>query len=136
MRLLATYFSALVLFMVMDLAWIGYIAKNFYQKNLGSLLATNPNWIAAAVFYLIFITGILAFVVLPAVEKGSLWQAIALGAFFGLVTYGTYDLTNHATLKNWPAIVTGVDMLWGAFIVAVVSAVAYVVADLNFWMTK
>lgn len=120
------YLTALPLFIAMDLLWLGVVAKNFYNKQLGFLIGPI-NWVSAILFYLLFITGLVVFVIMPAFQKGSWTHALLFGALFGLVTYGTYDLTNLATLKNWPVLVTVVDLLWGAFLGAFVSAAAYVI---------
>ena len=110
---------------VLDAAWLGFVAPNFYKKHIGFIMADKPNWLAAVSFYLVFILGVTVFVVYPG-WKGvdSLVKIGLLGALFGLVTYATYDLTNQATLKNWPQIVTIVDLLWGTALTAVVSIVA------------
>ncbi len=121
------YSIALPIFFALDLIWIGVISKGFYQKHIGFLLRPDVNWAAAIVFYLLFVAGIVIFVIMPAVEKGSLLHAILYGAFFGLVSYAAYDLTNLALTKDWPLIVTIVDLAWGAFIAATVSAVTYVI---------
>lgn len=109
---------------LLDAAWLGLIAPKFYKKHIGFIMADNPNWLAAVAFYLIFILGVCVFVVYPGRKNTSTLTNIGLhGALFGLVTYATYDLTNQATLKNWPAIVTGVDLLWGTFLTGLVSIV-------------
>lgn len=120
------YLTALPLFIAMDLLWLGVVAKNFYNKQLGFLIGP-VNWASAILFYLLFIAGLVVFVIMPAFQKGSWTHALLFGALFGLVTYGTYDLTNLATLKNWPVLVTVVDLLWGAFLGAFVSAAAYII---------
>ena len=110
---------------VLDAAWLGLIAPKFYKKHIGFIMADKPNWFAAAAFYLIFILGVTVFVVYPGwKDEFALIKVALLGALFGLVTYATYDLTNQATLKNWPTIVTGVDLLWGTVLTATVSVVA------------
>lgn len=110
---------------VLDAAWLGLIAPSFYKKHIGFIMTDKPNWLAAIAFYLIFILGVTVFVVYPGWKNtDSLVKIGLLGALFGLVTYATYDLTNQATLKNWPHIVTIVDLLWGTFLTAVVSVVA------------
>jgi uncharacterized membrane protein len=110
---------------LLDAAWLGLIAPAFYKKHIGFIMANKPNWLAAIAFYLIFILGLTIFVVYPGWKNvDSLVKIGLLGAMFGLVTYATYDLTNQATLKNWPQIVTFVDLLWGTTLTAVVSVVA------------
>lgn len=121
------YFIALGVFFIIDITWIGFVAKNFYRDQIGYLLAPNVNWLAAILFYLLFISALVFFVIAPAVDSQSLMKAILYGAFFGLVTYATYDLTSLATTRDWPVLVTIVDMVWGAVIASLVSGITYVV---------
>jgi len=122
------YFIALPVFFVIDMVWIGLVAKNFYREQIGFLMKTDINWLAAIIFYLLFIAGLVAFVILPALEKDSWTHTLLFGAFFGLVTYATYDLTNLATVKDWPLLVTIVDLTWGMVLSVVVSFVTYFIA--------
>lgn len=122
------YAIALPVFFAIDMVWLGLIATNFYRGQIGSLMKTDINWTAAIIFYLLFIVGLVFFVITPAVEKGSWTYALFVGAFFGFITYTTYDLTNLATLKNWSLIVTIVDLAWGAVLSASVSTVTYCIA--------
>lgn len=126
---LKLYAIALPVFFVIDLIWIGVVAKGFYAKHIGQLLKPDVNWTAAILFYLLFIVGLVVFVIAPAVEKGSWTHALLFGALFGLVTYATYDLTNLALAKDWPLLVTVVDLVWGAFLAASVSTVTYLIAS-------
>jgi uncharacterized membrane protein len=103
------------------MVWLGVVAKPFYSRNLGFLMRSDVNWGAAILFYLLFITGLVLFVIAPAVEKGSWVRALGYGALFGLITYATYDLTNLATLKHWPVLVTVVDLGWGMVLAGAVS---------------
>lgn len=119
---------ALPVFFVIDMIWLGLVAKDFYRVQIGALMKSDVNWIAAIVFYLIFITGLVVFVITPAIEKGSWIHALLFGALFGLVCYATYDLTNLALAKDWPLLVTIVDLVWGAVLAASVSAVTYFIA--------
>jgi uncharacterized membrane protein len=105
--------------------WLAFVARGFYRKHLGFLLSEQPNWWAAIIFYLLFVAGLVVFAIAPSLRAGSLRQAILLGAFFGLVTYATYDLTNLATVKNWPWIVTIVDLCWGIVLASSVSCLAF-----------
>ena len=120
------YFSALVAFFAIDMVWLGLVARTFYRNQLGFLLSPSINWVAAIVFYLLFIAGILVLVVLPGLEDNSLKTTILRAALFGLVTYATYDLTNLATVKNWPLMVTVVDMIWGTVLSVLVSLAGFV----------
>jgi len=122
------YFIALPIFFVIDMVWLGFISKNFYQKHIGFLMTPNVNWIAALIFYLLFIAGLVIFVITPSIEKNSWATALLLGALFGLITYATYDLTNLATLKNWPLLITIVDLMWGTFVSSSVSILSYLIA--------
>jgi uncharacterized membrane protein len=119
------FLIALPVFFAIDMVWLGLVAKNFYQNQIGFLMTPNINWMAAIIFYLIFIAGLIVFVISPAVEKGSWTHALFFGALFGLVTYATYDLTNLATLKDWPLLVTLVDLTWGMTLGALVSFTTY-----------
>lgn len=122
---LYAFLTSLATMAVLDAAWLGSIAPAFYKKHIGFIMTDKPNWLAAIAFYLIFIIGLTIFVVYPGWKNpDSIIKIGLLGALFGLVTYATYDLTNQATLKNWPAIVTIVDLVWGTFLTAVVSIVA------------
>ncbi len=122
------FFIALPVFLVIDLVWLGLVAKSFYAKHLGFLMRPDPNWIAAIIFYLLFVIGLVHFVITPALEKSSLTDALLFGALFGLVTYSTYDLTNLATIKDWPQVVTCVDLVWGTTLSAALSAITYSIA--------
>jgi uncharacterized membrane protein len=119
---------ALPVFFAIDMAWLGLVAKNFYSKQIGFLMKTDVNWTAAILFYLLFIAGLVLFVITPAVEKGSWVHALLFGALFGLITYATYDLTNLATLKDWPLLVTVVDLCWGTALASSVSTITYFLA--------
>lgn len=122
------YFIALPILFVLDMLWIGVIAKGFYQNQIGYLLKSSPNWIAIILFYLLYIAGLVLFVIAPSVEKGSWLTALVLGAFFGLIAYATYDLTNLGLTKNWPVLVTVVDIVWGACVAGLVSVATFFIA--------
>ena len=121
---LKLYLAILIAFFAIDMVWLGLVARTFYRQQLGFLLAPSPNWLAAIVFYLLFIAGILFFVVIPGLEVDSLRATLLRAALFGLITYATYDLTNLATLAGWPVLVTVVDLAWGAFLSAAVTLVS------------
>lgn len=119
------YLAVLVPFVVIDGIWLSTMAPRFYQKYIGNLLATTPNWTAAVVFYLLYMVGIVALVVNPAIAQNqTLGKVILMGAIFGGIAYATYDLTNQATLKEWSTIVTVVDIIWGAILTGSVSVIA------------
>jgi len=128
MQFLKVYALTLVIFFLVDIVWLGVISKKLYKEYLGHLMAPNVNWAAALVFYFLFIAGLVFFVIMPAIEKGDLMYAITVGAFFGLITYGTYDLTNLATLRDWPLNITIIDLIWGTFLNAATSGITYFVA--------
>jgi len=117
---LTLYFISVPLFFVIDLLWLGVIAKNIYQERLGHLLV-EVNWLAAVIFYLIFLAGLTFFATYPAVLSGKLVTAILYGAFFGFVTYATYELTNLALVKDWPLSIVFIDIAWGTFLGAFVT---------------
>ncbi len=122
------YAIALPVFFAIDMIWLGIVAKNFYRAQIGALMKPDVNWIAAIIFYLIFIAGLIVFVIAPAMEKGSWTHALLFGALFGFVCYATYDLTNLAVAKDWPLLVTIVDLAWGAVLAASVSVATYFIA--------
>ncbi len=126
--LIKLYLIAVPLFFAIDMLWLGLIAKSFYFNQIGALMKTDTNWTAAIIFYLLFIAGLVLFVIAPAVEKNSWTHALVFGALFGFIAYATYDLTNLATLKGWPLMVSLVDMAWGAVLAASVSSVTYWIA--------
>lgn len=119
------YLATLVVFLAIDMLWLGVVARGFYQKHLGFLLAPSTNWVAAIVFYLLFIVGILIFVVLPGLRGGTFLDTLLRAALFGLITYATYDLTNLATIRNWPLGLTIVDISWGIVLTSIVSMASY-----------
>lgn len=124
-KLIISYLLTTIVFFAIDMTWLGFIAKNLYRKYLGGFLSDTVNWTAAIIFYLLFIVGIFYFAILPAIEKNSLAKAILSGALFGFFTYATYDLTNLATLKNWPLPIVFIDIIWGAVLTGLVSTAGY-----------
>ncbi len=124
---LKLYALTVPVFFAIDMVWLGYIAKGFYQQNLAGLLSPNVNWGAALLFYLLYIAGILIFAVVPALGKDSMGRAAILGGLFGFFTYATYDLTNLATLQNWPLKVVLVDIAWGAVLGTVVATCSFLI---------
>ena len=119
--ILLSYVLTFLVFLIVDLAWLGFIARGVYKKYLGGFLSDNVNWTAAIIFYLIYVAGILIFAVHPAIGKNSVMHAIIMGALLGFLAYATYDLTNLATLKNWPVNIVIIDMIWGAVLTSIVS---------------
>lgn len=119
------YVATLIVFLGIDFVWLSYVARNFYFERMSHLMAESPNFNAAGLFYLFYVVGIVYFAVLPALKSGSMMTAIVSGALLGLVAYGTYDMTNYATLKNWSLTVSIVDMIWGATLTATSAAAGF-----------
>jgi uncharacterized membrane protein len=123
------YGIALVIFFALDLLWLGVIAKGLYAKHLGFLMRENVLWPAAILFYVLFLVGLLVFVLVPTLEAGgSVTRALALGAFYGFITYQTYELTNYALVKGWPLRIVVIDIAWGVVLSATVSALTVLFA--------
>jgi uncharacterized membrane protein len=127
-RFLLVYAITLPIFFGIDLVWLGVVANTFYPRHLGHLLSAQVQWIPAILFYLLFIAGIVFFAVRPALAAGGARRALFNGAFLGLVSYATYDLTNQATMRDWPVIVTVVDLMWGSVLTGSVSVVSYLIS--------
>jgi uncharacterized membrane protein len=125
---LKLYFSTLVVFFAIDMVWLGLVARSFYKKYLGYIMAPTVNWLPAIIFYLLFIVGVLVFVILPGVKENSLPNTLLRAILFGLITYATYDLTNLATINQWPLAVTLVDLAWGMVLSALVSIAGFYLA--------
>lgn len=121
------FLVTLVVFFVIDIIWLAFVAKNIYRNYLGFIMSDTPNWIAALCFYVIFIAGLIYFVIHPALMTESFSKALINGLIFGFVTYATYDLTNLATLKDWPIQITIIDLIWGTSLGGAVSAFSYLI---------
>lgn len=119
------YLIAVVVFFAVDMVWLGYLARGFYRNNLDPVVNVDINWRAAIVFYLIYIAGILIFAIVPALRAESFQKAVVWGAMFGFFTYATYDLTNMATIRNWPLKMVVVDILWGTVLSTTVATLTY-----------
>lgn len=113
--------------MAIDAVWLTTMAPKFYRKHMSGMLRKKPDFLAAVIFYLIYILGIIVFALSPALQEGSILYALGLGGLLGFVMYATYDLTNQSTLKNWPKIVTVVDLAWGTFITATVTTLTFLI---------
>ncbi len=122
---LIAYFSTLLVILVMDAIWLGVVMPAQYRAWIGGLMLDTPRWVPAVLFYLLYAVGVTVFAALPGVREGSWTTALMYGALLGLVAYGTYDLSNFATLKAWPMQLVVVDMIWGAFITAAAATVAF-----------
>ena len=124
---LKLYLLTVPIFLIIDLIWLGVVAKNFYQNNLAHLLSPEVNWPAAFLFYFIYIVGIILFAVKPGLDAQSFAKAALWGALFGFFTYATYDLTNLATLRDWPIKVVVIDILWGSLLCTLVASGSYLI---------
>jgi uncharacterized membrane protein len=125
---LKLFLITLPVFFAIDMLWLGVIARDFYRDQIGSLMKADVNWWAAILFYLIFIAGMVFFVIAPAFKKRSWRHALFVGAIFGFVTYATFDLTALALLKDWPLLITLVDLAWGTVLSATVCLISFSIA--------
>jgi uncharacterized membrane protein len=124
---LKLYLLTVPIFLIIDLIWLGVVAKNIYQNNLAHLLSPAVNWPAAFLFYFIYIAGIILFAVKPGLDAQSFAKAALWGTLFGFFTYATYDLTNLATLRDWPLKVVVIDILWGSLLCSLVASGSYLI---------
>ncbi len=127
--LLKIYLITLPIFLAIDYVWLSIMSKLFYQKHLGFLMAKSPNYLPALIFYLLYALGLVYFVVMPSLDKHSWQQAMLTGALFGLICYATYDLSNLATIKDWPLNVTIVDLIWGTSVSSLTSLIMYAIGS-------
>lgn len=128
----AIYMASLVTFLIIDGLWLGIVARSFYVQQIGHLLRPSPDFGVAGAFYLLYVVGVVVFAVLPALAQQSWVTALVLGALLGFIAYGTYDLTNLATLAGWPVLVSVVDMIWGAVLTATVALAGYMAGRMLF----
>ena len=126
-KAIVVYLITVPIFFLIDMFWLGVVAKDFYQRRLGYLMRPEVNWTAAISFYLLFIIGIVIFAVKPALQAQNPTRALVYGALFGFFTYATYDLTNLATIRDWPWIVTAIDLVWGTALCGAVATASYFV---------
>ena len=129
MKYIIAYLVVATVFLVIDYFWLSYVMKDMFDKHVGHLLAENFNIAVAAIFYLIFGAGIVLFCVAPALASGSWLLALGYGAVFGFLTYGTYDATNLATLKDWPVFLAVIDTAWGTALTAISALAGYLVVS-------
>lgn len=125
--LVVAFVATAVVFLILDAIWLGVVSRNIYQREIGDLLLPKPNFGAAAIFYVIYIVGLVYFCVVPGVAEESVMRALISGALFGIVAYATYDLTNLATLKGWSTSLVFIDIAWGAVASAIACAIAVAV---------
>jgi uncharacterized membrane protein len=121
------FIVTIAVFFLVDIFWLAFVARKLYKEYLGFIMADKVNVMAALIFYIIFIVGLIVFVINPSLAKESIQSAILMGMFFGFVTYATYDLTNLATLKDWPVLITIIDICWGTILSGTVSAISYLI---------
>ena len=125
---LGIYLTTIVIFVCGDLTWLGFIAKDLYRKHIGHLLSDTVVWPVAIGFYLLFALGLLIFAIVPALETRSVFHATLYGALFGFFTYTTYDLTNWSTLRDWHALISVIDIVWGTILGCAVSTLTFWIA--------
>ena len=123
------YLFTVVFFLALDYVWLARLAKGFYIKRLGELLLPTPRFGIAALFYIVYVVGIVIFAVTPALREGSMATAALYGALFGFFAYATYDITNYATLRDWPLAVAIVDIAWGTVLTGLSAVVGYLAAE-------
>jgi len=124
------YLIALLIFVVIDAIWLGVISKDLYKVEIGHLMADKPNLLVALIFYLLFLVGLVYFVINPSIEAESIVKLLVSASLFGFITYATYDLTNLATLKDWPIKITIIDLIWGSSLSTIVSLGTYYIYNL------
>ncbi len=122
------YLISFAAFLAIDAVWLFTMSGRFYKAQLGDLMRDQPNLPVALLFYVFYVAGVLVLAVMPGVEAGSVLKAAAYGALLGFVAYGTYDITNLSTVRDWPVIVTVVDLVWGSVLTATVATVGYYAA--------
>lgn len=119
------YFACTLFFLAIDALFLGVVAKSFFVSQIGGLMREQPRLLVAAMFYIFFCAGLVYFAVIPALDQGSLWRALINGAFLGALAYGTYEVTNYATLKDWPLAMMPVDIVWGSALSGASAVVGY-----------
>ena len=129
MKIVAAYLATLAFFVIVDFTWLGFVAKDFYRSSIGHLMGEGFNIPAAIVFYLIYVVGIVLFAVQPALEASEWTKAAMLGLAFGFFAYATYDLTNLATLRDWPIGITIADIAWGSVLTGAAATFGYAIGS-------
>jgi uncharacterized membrane protein len=125
MQYLLAYVATAIVFFGLDLLWLGMIAKSFYRDRLGDLLSDRPDLAVSGLFYVVYVGGIVLFVIQPALQSQSWATALILGILLGMMAYGTYDMTNLATLRGWPVAMSVVDLAWGSMLTGLSATVGY-----------
>jgi uncharacterized membrane protein len=129
------YFSSLIAFLLIDFVWLAFISPSLYKSQIGHLMASNVKYIPALAFYLLFVFAILILAIYPGLYENNLMKAIYLGALVGLVSYGTYDLTNYATLRDWPLKIVIIDLIWGTFLSSSTATISFLIGKHLFKLT-
>ena len=124
MHIIIKFLISFIVFLGIDLLWLGLIARKLYVHYMGHLLRTPPNWPVAFLFYGLFVVGLMIFAIQPALDQKNVSHAFKMGALYGFFTYMTYDLTNWAVLKDWPAGIVGIDILWGTVLSTLVAGIS------------
>ncbi len=127
-KAILVYALTVPVFFAIDLIWLGVVARGLYRRQLGGLMADSPNWPVAVLFYLLYIVGIVVFAIIPGWREASMVHALGMGALFGFLAYATYDLTNLATLRDWPAMLAVVDITWGTVLTGTTATIGYHIA--------
>jgi uncharacterized membrane protein len=130
MKYILLYILTFIVFLAIDAVWLLLISKNLYSKEIGHLMADKALLLPALIFYLLFVVGVLIFAVVPGYQAQSLSKTLMLSALFGLMTYATYDLTNLATLRDWPLKITIIDIIWGTTVSTLTGLAGYYIAQL------
>jgi uncharacterized membrane protein len=121
-QLIISFIFVSTIFLIVDVIWLSITVKSIYKPNLGTLLNDKPVLWAAVLFYIIYMIGLTLIIIKPALASNSVLQAFWTGVIFGIVAYGTYNLTNMATVKNWSSTIVWIDMLWGGLLTGSSSA--------------
>lgn len=127
MQYIVAYVSTAIVFLGLDFLWLGFVARARYRDWIGALMRDEINMAAASAFYLVYVVGLVIFAVAPALKSGSWQTALVYGALFGLFAYGTYEMTNFATLKGWPVAMVVVDMAWGTGLSAAAATAGFAI---------
>lgn len=130
MEVIRNYFITFGIYLVIEMLWLTVIAKNLYEKYIGHLMAAKPNLIVSLIYFIIVIAGLIFFAINPALEKSSIKYAFLAGAIFGLMSYTTYSMTNLATLKDWPVVITIVDVMWGTILNSLTAGLSFYIISL------
>jgi len=130
MKYILLYIATLIVFFLIDLVWLGVISKSLYKNEIGHLMADQAKIIPALVFYLLYVIALLILAVIPGLKESTFIKTLLFSSLLGFISYGTYDLTNFATLKDWPVMIVFIDMAWGTFLTASVGSLSYVVGIL------